>query len=215
MIVNFLIYFPLYFLVSSWICVKEGYNFKRPLRNEMVRGAKGLAMELSISHLAYKYIVPFGDEFKVMNCLKYLLAWDFIVFCMHYAFHHNDWLYQNVHKHHHETIYVSPFSTTIITVSEHLLVGIVPIVVPLFFINMNALAWTLMNTLIFVYGMVIHSTLKLPWDGVCLGANEHATHHIYKQTNLGFFFPFWDYTMGTGSFPISRERLVDSIVAAY
>ena len=215
MIVNFLIYFPLYFAVSLWICVHEGYNFKRPLRNEMVKGVKGLAMELVTSHLAYKYLAPTGDEFKVINCLHYLVAWDFIVFCMHYSFHQNDWLYQNVHKHHHETIFVSPFSSTIITVSEHLLVGIVPIIVPLFYINMHVIAWTLMNTLIFVYGMMIHSTLKLPWEGVLLGPREHATHHIYKQTNFGFLFPVWDLIMGTSSQPISRERLIDSIIAAY
>ena len=215
MIVNFLIYFPLYLVTSSLICIKEGYNFKKPLRDEMVRGMKGLAMELSTSHLAYKYMAPIGDEFKLRNCIYYVLMWDFIIFCMHFSFHHNKWLYHNVHKHHHETIYVSPFSSTIITFSEHLLVGIVPIIVPLFFINMSVLAWTLMNTLIFVYGMAIHSTIKLPWDGIFLGPHEHATHHLYKQTNFGFFFPFWDFIMATGSSPISREALITSIIASY
>jgi sterol desaturase/sphingolipid hydroxylase (fatty acid hydroxylase superfamily) len=215
MIVNFLIYFPIYFIVSCGICAHEGYNFKRPLRKEIARGVKGLAMELITSDLAYKYLAPMGDEFRVKNCVQYLVAWDFIVFCMHYLFHQNDWLYRNVHKHHHETIYVSPFSSTIITLSEHALVGIVPIIVPLFYINMSVVAWTLMNTLIFIYGMVIHSTLKTPWDGVFLGPNEHATHHIYKQTHFGFFLPMWDYLLGTGMSTVPRERLVDSIIAAY
>ena len=212
-IVYDLAFMMLYLIVSFYICIRERYNFKRPLREEMINGTKSLCVQLPLSNMS-TYLCPFSTEFRLFNCIAYVFLFDLIVFCLHYSFHNNKWLYENVHKTHHKTIHVSPFSATILDIKEHILVGILPTILPLFFVDMTFVGWSITNAFIFMHGLLIHSTLDYR-IGRLLGADEHATHHLFKNTHLGFINPLWDHMIGTATYPISREALVDSIVAAY
>tara|TARA_R110000851_G_scaffold159236_1_gene302479 strand:- start:14 stop:592 length:579 start_codon:yes stop_codon:yes gene_type:complete len=191
------------------ICIREGYQFRKPLRNEISHGIESMAMQLPLSNIAMEFLAPFGTEFTPLVCARYLIMFDTIVFWMHWAFHASPWLYKNIHREHHQTIWVSPFSATILNWKEHILVGVVPTILPLYFLDMSLLAWSLMNSLIFIYGMIIHSSMNFP------GAHEHASHHVYKNTHFGFMFPFWDAWMGTGTYPISRDQLLLGIANTY
>ena len=210
--IEFLLYDVLfmasYVFVSFMICTREGYQFRKPLRQELERGLNSLAVQLPFSNMAMQ-ITPFGQAWGPLACIRYLVCFDALVFWIHLALHRNHWLYDNVHKEHHRTIWVSPFSATILDWREHLLVGVVPTVLPLFFIDLSFGAWTMMNMVIFLYGMAIHSSLPIP------GAREHATHHVFKNTHFGFMFSIWDTLLGTSTYPITREKLVESIIANY
>jgi sterol desaturase/sphingolipid hydroxylase (fatty acid hydroxylase superfamily) len=202
------IFLGLYIFISYMICIREGYQFRQPLRDEMAKGIDGMMMQLPLSNIAMG-LAPFGTEFNLLCCVRYLVLFDTIVFWMHYMFHKVPYLYENIHREHHRTIWVSPFSATILDWKEHILVGVVPTIAPLYILDMSMGAWACMNIVIFIYGLLIHSSVNFP------GAHEHATHHVFKNTHFGFMFPVWDTLMGTNTYPIQREDLITSIAANY
>ena len=203
------VFLGLYVFVSYMICVYEKYQFRSPLRNEISRGVASMMLQLPISNIAMELFTPFGTGFNLLCCARYLVLFDTIVFWMHYMFHKVPYLYNNIHKEHHHTIWVSPFSATILDWKEHILIGVVPTVIPLYFIDMSMNAWAFMNILIFIYGMLIHSSVNLT------GAHAHASHHVFKNTNFGFIFPQWDFLMGTDNFSITRDQLLMGIAKTY
>ncbi len=203
------LFMGMYVITSYMICVYEKYQFRSPLRNEISRGISSMVLQLPISNVAMELFAPFGTEFSILNCFRYLVLFDAIVFWMHYMFHTIPYLYVNIHKEHHQTVWVSPFSATILNWKEHILIGVVPTLIPLYIIDMSLGAWTFMNILIFIYGMLIHSSVDFP------GAHEHASHHVFKNTHFGFIFPMWDTWMGTSTYPITREQLLMGISKTY
>jgi sterol desaturase/sphingolipid hydroxylase (fatty acid hydroxylase superfamily) len=203
------IFMCLYIFVSYMICVREGYQFRKPLRNEISRGIESFAIQLPLSNIAMELFAPFGSGCDLLVCMRYLVLFDTIVFWMHWAFHAFPYLYETIHREHHQTIWVSPFSATILNWKEHILVGVVPTLLPLYFLDMSMGAWSIMNSLIFMYGMVIHSSMNFP------GAHEHASHHVFKNTHFGFILPLWDMWMGTATYPISRENLLMGVANTY
>ena len=208
------LFMGVYIVTSLAICIKEKYNFKKPLREEMFRGVKSLCLQLPMSNVAMG-VCEFGEVFSVKKCFYYLFLFDFIVFVFHYAMHSNQMLYEKIHKEHHKTIHVSPFSATILDPLEHVIVGIIPTVLPLVFVDIDKIGWTLTNLFIFLHGLIIHSTLHTPYDNLLLGSHEHATHHMFKKTHYGFLNPLWDILCGSNTYPIKRQQLIDSIVASY
>ena len=208
------LFLNIYIVTSLAICVYEKYNFRKPLRIEMSRGLKSFCIQLPLSNLAM-YFCSFGTRFSIWGCLQYIFLFDLLVFVFHYMLHTNKWLYDNVHKVHHKTIHVSPFSATILDPLEHIIIGILPTMLPLLVVDIDIIGWTLTNACIFIHGLLIHSTIMIPYDTVLLGPREHATHHIFKRTHYGFINPLWDIVCGTATYPITRTALIDSIVAAY
>ena len=126
-------------------------------------------------------------------------------------FHAFPWLYVRVHKTHHATQYVCPFSATTLHVFEHLLVGILPTILPLFIFPMTEGGWAMANLVIFIHGLFIHSNVPSPLERLgCIGTLEHATHHLRPKTNLGFMVPW-----GTITHPWAADQLFSMLAEVY
>jgi sterol desaturase/sphingolipid hydroxylase (fatty acid hydroxylase superfamily) len=214
------VFLLIYFSVSSFICFQEGYNLSNKLlQNEMIKGTKHFIIQLALSNITITCVLPYtymGDYWSIINCIAYLLYFDTFVFWSHICLHRNKYLFHTIHQKHHKTLYVSPFSTTILSLKEYLLNTVLPTTLPLFFIRMNFASWTIVNLLIFFHGIFIHSTYKLPYEGYfLLGSKSHSIHHVAKSTNFGFLFPWWDKILGTNNTNISRERITKQIKNNY
>jgi sterol desaturase/sphingolipid hydroxylase (fatty acid hydroxylase superfamily) len=203
-----------YLSVSYALCLHGSYTLNLTLIDEMAKGIQSLSFQLPLSNIATLYGGKFSDKegLWVADCFMYIFIFDTLSFWIHYLFHKIPFLYNTIHKEHHNTIYVTPFSSTILATPEHIFIGIVPTLVPLYIIHMNILSWTLSNACIFIFGILIHSNSDSPTDLIMLGSYEHGMHHIYKNTHLGFMNPLWDYMMGTGTHPISKNRLRKTLV---
>ena len=220
---EFLLYdcflFTFYFGIASIISYYEGHNFKNPnLQKEMIKGSKDFLIQLPLSNvfiytlLDYTYI---GEYWSIMNCIYYLMFYDTIIFWFHWLMHKSPYLYKHIHKKHHQTLYVSAFSTTILDVKEEIITGLLPSFIPLFFIRLNYTSWGILNLLVFFHGLLIHSTIQLPYERFLLGSKSHSIHHIAKNTNFGLIFPWWDMLLSTQNTLIQRETIVKKIKNKY
>ena len=206
-----LLFFGIYIGVSTWISIHEKYNIASlKFINEIKRGSKSLLVQLPTSNVVMTMALPYTrvtNEFSLMGCLYYLFFFDFLVFFIHWMFHQNKHVYKAIHHEHHITKYVSPFSATILDFKEHILIGIVPTLLPLFFVDIDLIGWTITNMLIFVHGIFIHSTYKLPYEGYLLGSHNHSLHHMCRHKNFGFLFPIWDELFKSKTRHIPRDRI--------
>ena len=214
-----IIFFGTYIGVSTWICIQEKYNlFGSRFYRELERGCKGLLIQLPVSNVLVSWIMPYThmiNEFSLRGCLWYIIAFDFLQFFIHWLLHLNRRIYRSIHHEHHKTIYVIPFSATIMDPVEYVLTGTIPTVLPLFFIEINLLGWVLVNMMVFIHGLFIHSSYKLPYEGYLLGAQNHATHHMVRNKNFGFLLPWWDQIFNTYTDHIPLDRIRNRIRHRY
>ena len=185
--------FGIYIYVSTWICIQEGYDMSnKRFYRELEQGVKGLALQLSLSNATMSMLPKMSTTFSPVACVEYLVAVDFLLFFIHYMLHSNKTIYKKIHKEHHKTVYVVPFSATRLTIFEMITSGLVPTLVPLFFIDVDFIGWTVINIFVLIHGLFIHSTYKLPYEPFLLGSQNHAVHHMKKTVNYGFLLPIWD-----------------------
>ena len=206
-------FMAMYWIVSCMICLAGGISLMSPyLWIEMFRGTKSLLLQLPMSNLAIAAFAPTWAEYQhPIAAIVYVIMFDLTALCMHRIFHMFPSVYRSVHQRHHETRYVSPFSATVLDFKEHIFVGIVPTLLPLYFAPMSELGWAVMNALIFLHGLFIHSNVHSPLEMLgCIGTVEHATHHIRPDTNFGFMIP-WDSMVH----PITEESLFHRIRMHY
>ena len=193
-----ILFFWTYVIVSVNICVQQKIDlFNSRFVKEMERGCKRLLIQLPISNIMVSAIMPYTrivDEFNLRGCLWYIIAFDFLQFFIHWSLHLNRHVYKRIH---HKTVYTIPFSATIMDPVEYIITGMVPTLLPLFFIQISLLGWAIVNMLMFLHGLFIHSPLKLPYEGYLLGAKNHTIHHIVKNRNFGFLLPWWDQLLNT------------------
>ena len=203
--------FGIYIYVSTWICFQEGYvmSDKRFYR-ELEQGVKGLMLQLPLSNVAMSTILPYtklSTTFSLKACVEYIVAVDFLLFFLHYMLHSNKYVYKKIHMEHHKTIYVVPFSATILTFNEMIVTGLIPTLLPLFFIDIDFIGWTLINIFVLIHGLFIHSTYKLPYEPFLLGSQNHAIHHMKKTVNYGFLLPIWDKLIRSETLKIPRAHI--------
>jgi len=196
----------MYWVLSLLICIIGKYNLlSKRLWSEAYRGTKSLIIQLPLSNLAIFTFAPKWAEIQnFAACIAYIVCFDITVFLYHSAFHKFQYLYKTIHNEHHKTHYVCPFSATSLSISEHIIIGIVPTLVPLYFIPMTQWGWAFINALFFMHGLFIHSTVRSPFEYLgFIGTREHATHHIHPKTNMGFLIPWFTST--------TQERTINKI----
>ena len=214
--IEYLIYDSLflfvYIYVSTWICRQEKYTMKGSrFYKEVEKGTLGLLKQLPMSNVILHTVMPYTrltNTFSIIACFQYLLFFDFLVFCIHVLLHSNRTIYNLIHKEHHRTIYVVPFSATILDNKEYLCTGMIPTILPLFFIDIDLIGWTMINIFIFIHGLFIHSTYELPYEKYLLGSQNHSIHHVKKSVNFGFLLPIWDYIFGTRTYQKRIKNMI-------
>jgi len=155
-------FMALYWTLSTCICIVGGYSLRSPkLWMECWRGTKSLATQLPMSTIAVAVFAPQWAETQTFEaCVAYVVCFDFIVYWYHCAFHAIPYLYKNIHREHHQTQYVCPFSATTLSVSEHVIIGILPTTLPLYLLPMTHEGWAIMNAIFFMHGLFIHSNVR-------------------------------------------------------
>jgi sterol desaturase/sphingolipid hydroxylase (fatty acid hydroxylase superfamily) len=176
--------------------------------------------ELAVSHLARPFLLwLFYPAWVARGCMAAtfpslqemcihlifsILIDDTLFYWSHRLLHSNKWLYQTVHKQHHEfkysvglaVEYAHPvediFSNTLPTVAGGLLLGSHPAII---FSYMSLKMWQSIDA---------HSGFELPFPlspfNVVVGmdcAPAHDYHHSHNVGNFGGFFTFWDWFCGT------------------
>lgn len=204
----------LYWVLSLYICVIGGYSLlSRRLWSEWWKGTKSLAMQLPMSNIAMAVFAPqWADVQSFEACVAYMMCFDFLVYWYHTVFHSFSVLYKAIHKEHHQTHYVCPFSATTLSMSEHLIIGILPTLLPLYLIPMTEGGWAIMNAIFFMHGLFIHSNVRSPMERLgFIGTRAHATHHVRPRTHMGFLIPWF----GVDPFHASSDDLNSDIIRYY
>ena len=212
-----LVFLALYWVTSLLICIMGGYNLRsRKLWNEAYRGTRSFLIGLPFSNLAMLTVPDWNHTFQLIPFILYICTFDLLVFVFHVILHKNKYLYRIVHHEHHITKYVCPFSATILNVGEHIIIGLVPTILPLFIFPLSFNAWSVANALIFIHGLFIHSNVKSPFEYLgCIGSREHSSHHIVPTSHFGFLFPWWDMIYGSLEYPVGVYRIALYISRAY
>mmetsp|Transcript_29904 Transcript_29904/g.99091 ORF Transcript_29904/g.99091 Transcript_29904/m.99091 type:complete len:304 (-) Transcript_29904:458-1369(-) len=164
-------------------------------------------------------IVPFPIKdltpaIKPLVLMAYFLAFDLMMWVIHFCQHYNPWLYHHTHDQHHviksPTIVVAltgylPDTVLLIILPFHLVQCIVPCgnFVTVFAFSAISL-WHL---------HMIHSEFPHPWDPMLhkLGlvtTHDHHAHHLRPKKNLAHFFTFYDKLFGTYIDPSKLSQLV-------
>lgn len=207
-------FLALYWVMSVYICIVGGYSLcSYRLMWECWKGTKSLVLQLPMSNIAVMALAPHWAETQSFaGCVAYVACFDFIVYWIHTTLHAIPYLYKNVHQEHHRAHYVCPFSATTLSISEHVVIGIIPTILPLYLIPMSQIGWALTNAIFFVHGLFIHSNVRSPleWCGF-IGTREHATHHVRPKTHFGFLIAWFR----SDSFPASSNKLNDDIINYY
>ena len=184
----------IYWSVSLLICKMGGYNLRSPkLWSEAYRGTKSFLLGLPFSNAAVALVPSWDHRFYAFTFIMYILMFDVMVFVFHVAMHRNKKLYNLVHSEHHLTKEVCPFSATILDLREHIVIGLIPTMVPLYFFPLPFWAWSMANAMIFVHGLFIHSNVESPFERLgAIGSREHSSHHLRPTSHFGFLLPWWD-----------------------
>ncbi|KAI9009240.1 hypothetical protein DFJ74DRAFT_687458 [Hyaloraphidium curvatum] len=160
------------------------------------------------------------------------VVWDAVLFWIHYGLHCFPYLYQTIHKKHHEFKTVSTITGGHLTFLDFILMDYLPTRIGIIAGNMSfpvMLAWLAFYTHI---ASRAHCGYALPWDPLnwlMPYVENHDWHHRRNNSNYQTLFFYWDWIVGgfNGFWEFRRKRwggpehwidgqgIVDSDRAAY
>jgi Delta7-sterol 5-desaturase len=136
-----------------------------------------------------------------------LFAWNELHFFACHRLLHTKWLYQHVHRIHHESIIPTPFSTYSFHWGESFLLGSVMVIAMLL---RTFSIWALMALPVFsiLFNTIGHWNYNLlAGTGRRSASVEHGQHHRRVGGNYGFYLPYLDRMFQTVLRPASRTSL--------
>jgi hypothetical protein len=140
-----------------------------------------------------------------------LLLQDFLQAIMHLGEHKvSSWVYRNSHKPHHRFVNPRIFDAFDGSLTDTLLMIIVPFVVVARLVPANVWSYMTFGSLYANWLVLIHSEFHHPWDWlfkrVGFGtAGDHHVHHKLFVYNFGHIFAYWDKVFGTYKDPAELE----------
>jgi sterol desaturase/sphingolipid hydroxylase (fatty acid hydroxylase superfamily) len=140
-----------------------------------------------------------------------LLLQDLIQALMHLGEHKvSAWVYKNSHKPHHRFINPRMFDAFNGSLTDTLLMIIVPFVIVARLVPANVWSYMTFGSLYANWLVLIHSEFHHPWDGLFhrIGfgtAGDHHVHHRLFVYNFGHLFAYWDRVFGTYKSPAELE----------
>ena len=165
--------------------------------------AFGMAHERWGISLVYTDVGEYGWLWLLLSMPIYVLLWDLTFYLTHLVLH---WpkVYRKSHFRHHSCRPPVAWSGIAIDPFETLLSGILPYLVPLFFLPFHVYTVYALNMALMIWATCLHSSM--PWGGnaILLGPKDHNLHHTFglKNCNYAAIFTFWDKLGGT----LDRER---------
>ena len=143
----------------------------------------------------YWDVDDYGWGWLLGSMVLYLFVTETMIYWIHRALH-GDFLYNWLHKRHHQFRVVTPWVSTAFhpfdsfaqALPHHLCAFLFPV---------HAFFYLLMVGFVTVWAVSIHDRVSIVrWKGINY-AGHHTLHHWYYQYNLGQFFTFWDRLCGT------------------
>ena len=188
-----------------------GYRFNK----EIEKGCKHLLIQLPVYNISTTLLLPPDQPFSLRNSLWYFILFDFLYYEMNLLLHSNRAIYKRIHRQHHSQTYLIPFGATNMSIKEYLIVFIFPLFMPLYIVNVNYRAITMIHLFIFLHRLFTHSTYKLPYEKYMLGSHHYAIHRFTKTSNFGFLLPMWDMLNTTYNNRIPRAHIVNRVLDHY
>lgn len=125
--------------------------------------------------------------YSIYLITKYATFVELFYYIFHFSLHKNKWLYQNIHKKHHENVDVYPFDAFYIDYYDLLGVNSC-LLLPSYLVSINYYEFILIAYFYTLSGVLVHS------DYFTL---HHKNHHKYLNCNYSFIFPIYDIIFET------------------
>ena len=158
---------------------KLGHNFKT----------------LVVGTCGFFIMIPSFQEdkhFSLRDVLFYALLIELMWYFFHRCFHSSWWLYQNVHKLHHQSIITVPVDAYIMSVPEVLTLTCC-FSAPAYIIDVSQSSALVVTSFYATVGLLEHGAIP--------GYRFHDYHHLNQNYNYGYFLPLFDYLFGTYKAP--------------
>jgi sterol desaturase/sphingolipid hydroxylase (fatty acid hydroxylase superfamily) len=145
---------------------------------------------------------------NILKVLMQLCITDFLQATLHVAEHKmSTRIYQQFHKHHHRFTNPKMFDAFNGSVSDTLVMIIVPLCITANLIHCNVWTYIVFGTIYSMMLTLIHSEMTHPWDAAfsMIGfgtAGDHHVHHRCFIYNYGHLFMWWDKMAGTYKSPL-------------
>lgn len=198
---------------SYWFCC---YCFRYSdiySRREIQAATKSLCIQL-VTHLPLSIMANMlypdfsGSDYPNWYLLGQIpvavVITDALFYYSHRIFHSNSWLYENIHKLHHEYVYTTPVAALYTHPIEHIFVNLMPVALAILITRLNYSGCILYTLLATTNAVRSHSSssyvMNKQW--ICLFGRYcsdmtralagHDLHHIYRNVNFGTGFYMFD-----------------------
>jgi sterol desaturase/sphingolipid hydroxylase (fatty acid hydroxylase superfamily) len=186
----------------SVLCISKCFNMKLIHPNfsvEKVRNHKSLIFKnlskLFVTFLPiFQYlflhkiqITPHSYLHSTFLMTSYSVFIELFYYSFHYILHNYNWLYQNIHKKHHENTDVYPIDAFYISYPDLLGVNIC-VLLPIYLIPLNYYEFIFIMYFYTTSGILVHSDIFV---------NHHKIHHKLFDCNYSMVFPIFDVIFDT------------------
>lgn len=125
--------------------------------------------------------------YSIFLMSSYSVFIELFYYSFHRILHTHKWLYQNIHRKHHENIDVFPIDAFYISFPDLLGVNIC-VLLPIYFIPLNYYEFFFISYFYTTAGILVHSDIFV---------NHHKIHHKLFNCNYSMVFPIFDIICGT------------------
>lgn len=163
----------------------------------------GLRMTLPRYSFVYYKVSDYGKAYIILSILMHIIFDETFTYWIHRIFHTNNFLYRHLHRIHHKSVDVTPFTGF----SFHPLDAFgqaVPTFVSCFFFPLHYDVLLFFSLVTSVWAISIHDNVPALPIKLFLYSTHHTIHHemgIGKFRNYGKFTSIWDRLAGTYSDP--------------
>lgn len=209
----------LYFTMSLGLSVffsltlKQGWTekvveyplFKHQIRHEILYSLSSIVifglygMLIVICYRNHWVDINFEYTYWILIDLLILALWNEVHFYSAHKLMHTKWL-MGIHRTHHTSIQVTPFSTYSFHPIESLIFGTV-MILPMFVWDFELLALIIFPIYHLFFNTLGHSNVRLIKRHAGIQGMEistqHNKHHTTHHSNFGFVSPVMDWLMGT------------------
>lgn len=200
------------FLLFSWT-LKQGWTekvveyplFKHQIWHEILYSLSsivvfGLYGMLIVVCYRHQWVdIEFNYNHWIFIDLLILAIWNEFHFYSAHQLMHTKWL-MGIHRAHHKSILVTPFSTYSFHPIESLIFGTV-MILPMFVMDFELLALFLFPIYHLFFNTLGHSNVRLKRRHAGIRdieiSTQHNKHHTTHHSNFGFASPLLDWLMGT------------------
>ncbi len=213
----FVIQLAIYFGVCGYIVVGNRAMYQwfkiglvldeRELKPDQIRGEIGSSLVICVVYAGYLVlccrlssgIYPQSGWEVIWQMFAFLLFYDFLNYFTHRVLHSKR--FGRIHRHHHASIRVTPWSSSSLHPAEAVL-NQIPFVLFVLLVPVSSLT-IIAFYVFFMFGMAnAHGNYSIigNWSGFA-GLKRflrfHQRHHEFGNVNYGFAGTHWDFVFGT------------------